>query len=55
VSIATGELYNVEDDPYQFDNKWDDATSRAVRDDLVADLYDSLPTDVRHLKAVAPA
>jgi arylsulfatase A-like enzyme len=55
VLIATGELYQVDDDPYQFDNKWDDAACRAVRDDLVADLYDSLPTDVRHLKVVAPA
>jgi arylsulfatase A-like enzyme len=38
-----GELYNVEDDPYQFHNLWDDAGYRAVRDDLTADLYDSLP------------
>jgi arylsulfatase A-like enzyme len=55
VGIATGELYNVDDDPAQWDNKWDDAAARALRDDLVADLYDSLPTEVRHLKVVAPA
>jgi hypothetical protein len=27
----------------------------ALRDDLIADLYDSLPTDVRSLKVSAPA
>jgi len=55
VAIATGELYDVRGDPQQWDNKWDDAASRSTRDDLVADLYDSLPTDVRTLKVVAPA
>ena len=38
-----GELYNVDDDPYQFHNRWDDAGYRSLRDDLVADLYDHLP------------
>jgi hypothetical protein len=55
VAIATGELYNVEDDPYQFDNRWDDPSRRAQRDELVADLYASLPTEVRSLKVMAPA
>ena len=55
VAIATGELYDVHGDPHQWDNKWDDAASRSLRDDLVADLYDSLPTEVRTLKVVAPA
>jgi arylsulfatase A-like enzyme len=55
VGIATGELYNVDDDPYQFDNLWDDSNRRALRDDLVDDLYASLPTEVRSLKVVAPA
>ena len=55
IFIATGELYNVNDDPYQWDNKWDDEAVRALRDDLVADLYDSLPVETRHLKVVAPA
>jgi arylsulfatase A-like enzyme len=55
IGIATGELYNVNDDPYQFDNKWDDVGVRALRDDLIGDLYDSLPGEVRHLKVVAPA
>ena len=55
MAIATGELYDVEADPYQFENLWDDPSRRAQRDDLVADLYDNLPTEVRHLKVVAPA
>jgi hypothetical protein len=55
VGIATGELYHVENDPYQFDNKWDDDAQRDTRDDLVADLYEHLPTEVRRLKVVAPA
>ena len=38
-----GELYRVEEDPHQFRNLWDDPGYRAVRSDLVADLYDSLP------------
>jgi arylsulfatase A-like enzyme len=55
IGIATGELYNVDDDPYQFENLWDSAAHRAQRDDLVADLYASLPEEVRHLKVIAPA
>ena len=38
-----GELYNVNDDPYQFRNLWDDPDYRSLRDELVADLYDNLP------------
>jgi arylsulfatase A-like enzyme len=38
-----GELYNVVEDPHQFHNLWDDPSRRALRDDLVADLYDHLP------------
>jgi arylsulfatase A-like enzyme len=38
-----GELYRVDDDPYQFENLWDDPGYRSVRSDLVADLYDNLP------------
>ena len=55
MGIATGELYNVDDDPYQFENRWDDPARGARRDDLVADLYASLPAEVRHLKVMAPA
>jgi arylsulfatase A-like enzyme len=38
-----GELYRVDDDPHQRVNLWDDAGYRSVRDDLVADLFDTLP------------
>ena len=38
-----GELYNLEDDPLQWRNLWDEPSYKAQREDLVADLYDSLP------------
>lgn len=50
-----GELYNVIDDPHQWWNLWDDPAYRAVRDDLVSDLYASLPTVVCRLEVEAPA
>ncbi len=37
-----GELYNVDEDPHQWENRWDDPACKAVREDLVADLYDTL-------------
>jgi arylsulfatase A-like enzyme len=40
---SEGELYDVDEDPHQFHNRWDDPAVRALRDDLRADLYDSLP------------
>jgi hypothetical protein len=45
----------VDADPYQFENRWDDPAHRARRDDLIDDLYVSLPTEVRTLKVAAPA
>jgi arylsulfatase A-like enzyme len=50
-----GELYNVGDDPLEFHNLWDDAGYRSVRDDLRADLYDSLPEPGPPLAVAAPA
>jgi arylsulfatase A-like enzyme len=38
-----GELYDLTDDPHLFHNRWDDAGSRSLRDDLVADLTAHLP------------
>ncbi len=38
-----GELYDLDNDPHQFENLWDDPARRSVRTDLVADLYDHLP------------
>ena len=40
---SEGELYDLEDDPLQRANRWDDPACRAVRDDLVADLWAHTP------------
>jgi len=50
-----GELYKMDEDPHQWWNLWDDPSYRAIRDDLVDDLYASLPSEVRHLEVEAPA
>jgi arylsulfatase A-like enzyme len=51
-----GELYNVDEDPHQFRNLWDDAGYEQVRKDLVTDLLDSLPAGRETpLPVVAPA
>jgi arylsulfatase A-like enzyme len=50
-----GELYNVEDDPHQFVNRWDDPGYATLRADLVADIYDRLPTERTRLKVARPA
>lgn len=38
-----GELYKLDDDPLQQTNLWNDPGYRAVRDELVADLWDHQP------------
>ncbi len=38
-----GELYDMGEDPWQWHNRWDDPAQRSRRDELVADLRDSLP------------
>jgi arylsulfatase A-like enzyme len=50
-----GELYAVEEDPHQFVNRWDDPQHKALREELVADLYDSLPKERKVLEVVRPA
>jgi arylsulfatase A-like enzyme len=50
-----GELYAVDEDPHQFENRWDDPQCKAVREDLVTDLYDALPTERRILEVERPA
>jgi arylsulfatase A-like enzyme len=53
---SEGELYDVEADPHQFRNLWDEPSCRSLRSDLVADLYDSLPEGrEKPLKVEAPA
>ena len=38
-----GELWDLDEDPFQLVNLWDDPTRRSVRDDLVGDLVEALP------------
>jgi arylsulfatase A-like enzyme len=40
-----GELYDLVDDPLQRINRWDDPSQRSLRDDLLADLWASLPEE----------
>lgn len=50
-----GELYAVDEDPHQFHNLWDDPGRRSVRDELLADMRASFPTERRVLEVEAPA
>jgi len=50
-----GELYDVEADPYQWRNLWDEPACRSLRDDLVADLRASLPRRFRRLPVASVA
>jgi hypothetical protein len=52
---SEGELYNVDEDPHQFENRWDDPACKGIREDLVTDLYDSLPKERKILEVVRPA
>jgi arylsulfatase A-like enzyme len=38
-----GELYDLRNDPLQFENLWDDPERKSLKANLVADLYDHLP------------
>jgi hypothetical protein len=42
-------------DPLQWHNRWDDPAVRTLREDLIGDLYDHLPREVRSLPVAAPA
>lgn len=42
---SEGELYNLNEDPLQWRNLWDDAGHRSIKSDLIADLYDHLPAE----------
>jgi hypothetical protein len=51
-----GELYDVENDPHQWRNLWNDRAFRSRRADLVADLHASLPAArAERLPVDAPA
>lgn len=50
-----GELYDLANDPRQWENLWDDPAHASLRSDLVADLYDHLPAArTPPLEQVAP-
>ena len=53
--IATGELYNVDDDPYQFDNLWDDPHGGPSATTWWRTSTPACPEERRFLKVVAPA
>jgi arylsulfatase A-like enzyme len=42
---SEGELYDLANDPWQWENLWHDPSRRALRDDLVADLRAHLPEE----------
>jgi len=51
-----GELYDLREDPLQWQNLWSDPTYRSKRSDLLADLYDHLPPERNpKLSVEAPA
>jgi hypothetical protein len=47
-----GELYDMGADPLQQVNLWDDTKHRSTRDDLLADMWDHLPTANPHHREV---
>jgi arylsulfatase A-like enzyme len=49
---SEGELYDLASDPLQHVNLWSDVSRRSVRDDLLSDLWDSLPEQNLPLRAV---
>ena len=53
---SEGELYDVNEDPYQWHNLWNDPGYAKRKSDLIADLYDHLPkARLPPLKVEAPA
>jgi hypothetical protein len=38
-----GEMYDLESDPLQWENRWGDPALKALKEDLLADLHDHLP------------
>ena len=49
-----GELYDLREDPQQWVNLWDDPARQAIKNDLIADLRDHLPTLIDRRAPVAP-
>jgi len=52
---SEGELYDVRNDPEQWENLWDDPAKRRLRDDLIADLREHMPEErLPRLRVAAP-
>jgi arylsulfatase A-like enzyme len=49
-----GELYDVEADPHQWENRWDDPSLQSLKSDLIADLYDNLPEPRKEKVPIKP-
>ena len=47
-----GELYDLTHDPLQHVNRWDDTSVRALREDLLADMWDNLPSQQLPLRSM---
>jgi hypothetical protein len=47
-----GELYDLTHDPLQHVNRWDDPSVRALREDLLADMWDNLPSQHLPLRSM---
>jgi len=53
---SEGELYDLRNDPLQWENRWDDAAFAGLKRDLIADLLDNLPPErTPKLEVEAPA
>jgi hypothetical protein len=53
---SEGELYDLNNDPLQWENLWNEPSRKSIRGDLIADLYDNLPAERSpKLKVEAPA
>jgi arylsulfatase A-like enzyme len=51
---SEGELYDLANDPLQEVNVWNDPAHSALRSDLLADMWDSLPVSEAHRAVDAP-
>ncbi len=48
--FGEGELYDLANDPLQHVNRWNDESVKALRDDLLSDLWANLPAQVLPLR-----
>jgi hypothetical protein len=48
--FGEGELYDLTNDPLQHVNRWNDDSVKALRDDLLSDLWANLPAQVLPLR-----